>query len=407
MCIFVRGAIGELLAFIFIPITLLGLYELIYRDYKKWYLFTFGFVFILLSHLISTVLMAAFSIIIILINYKKFLKEKERIKYLLISGIVGLLLGSFFIFPIIEQYLEKSIRIFVTGSVVTNLARSAVGVFKFIQPIPYSQKTVFLYNVGYTGYLLLLIPILVRIKKSNNEDIKSFSKILYIMSIILMIMTTKLFPWQFFENYLSFIQFPWRLLLFVSSFMSLSLGIFLDNISDNKNSHKNINIKFVLPFIIFVSIVCVMAYSAVYSFITPRFNKFDEIIGLGEYLPAEVEIGDAILSNPYYETNNDELVYSVNRKGKNINIEYSNNNGTDTYLEIPVFNYKGYACEGAKITTGNKHRIKLLLNNEKGTIHVYYGMTKIQKDSYVVSGVSSILFIGYLFINKKNKNAIK
>lgn len=404
MCIFVRGAIGELLAMIFIPIIILGLYEIIYGDYKKWYLFTIGFVFILLSHLISTVLMAFVSVIIILINYRRFFEEKNRIKYLLLSGLVGVLLGGFFLFPIIEQYFDKSIRIFVVGSAGTNLYDMALDLFMFIQPVPFSKDTVFLHNIGYAGYLLLFIPFIFKDKKSSKDSLKSFGKILYIISIILVIFTTKLFPWGIFEKYLSFIQFPWRLLIIVSAFLAFSTGIYLDSLLKNKNNCKNKNLNIFLQIVLFVTFLCITAYSLVYSFIVPRYDKFNEIIGLGEYLPAEINVYDAILYDYNYVTNNDELVYNINRKGKNIYIEYKNNNKDNTYLELPVFNYKGYVSDGAKIESGFKHRMRLLLDKKEGRVHIYYGMTKVQKFSYVLSGISCILFVAYLIVIKINKN---
>ena len=55
--VYIRAAIGEVLAFIFIPIVILGVYEIIYNDKKKWYILTIGFTGLFLSHNISAVIM--------------------------------------------------------------------------------------------------------------------------------------------------------------------------------------------------------------------------------------------------------------------------------------------------------------------------------------------------------------
>ena len=34
--IYVRGALGEVLAFIFMPVALIGIYEVLWGDEKKW-----------------------------------------------------------------------------------------------------------------------------------------------------------------------------------------------------------------------------------------------------------------------------------------------------------------------------------------------------------------------------------
>ena len=415
MSLIVRGACGELLAMIFIPVILLGLYEIIYRDYKKWYLFTIGFVFLLLSHLITSVLMAVFSFIIIVINYKKFFKEKDRIKYLIISGVVGLLLGSFFIFPILEQFVHKSVNIFAVGSKITKLSKFAVGLFDFLLPLPYSVESIHLLNIGYGFIVLLGIPFLFRKEKVKKNDEYSFAKILLIISIVLVIMSTKLFPWNIFETSLSFIQFPWRLLLYSSTFFPISIGIYLSYYYSKKNNKRVKIINGICILGVFILVLTTLAYNFVFAFVCPRKNVFREKIGLGEYLPAGIDVDSSFIGEPdegkldlevYYDSNNEELKYKINRKGKDIKIEYSGNK-EGTYLEIPVFNYLGYKAEGAKITDGNYHRMKLLLDNkESGTVHVYYGMTKVQKVSYAISFVSLVgvaIYSGIVIMKKKNK----
>lgn len=413
MVLIVRGACGELLALAFIPLVILGLYEIIYRDYKKWYIFTIGFVLLLLSHLITTIIMGILCVIIILINYKRFLKEKDRIKYLLLSGIVGVLVDAFFLFPIIEQFINKTVNIFVVGSAKTMLHEYSVGIFEFFLPIAYSQKTLHLKNIGYGTAILLLIPIIFRSGKVKDKDDYSFAKILLIISLVLIFMSTSLFPWKLFDNYLSFIQFPWRLLIYPSTFIPLSLGIWLNNSKVKKNTQIARFLNFIILAGISIMIFMLLAYSFVYSFISPRKDVFREKIGLGEYLPAGIDVNSSFIGepsagsldiDPYYETNNNDLKYIVNRKGKDIRIEYSNNNMKDTYLEIPVFNYLGYKADGAEFTDGNYHRMKLLLDNkESGEIHIYYDMTTVQKASYVLSAITIIGIGCTLIIVKKKK----
>lgn len=50
-----KAFIGELLSFIFIPIIILGLYELIFNDERKWWIFALGFIGILNSNLVMLI----------------------------------------------------------------------------------------------------------------------------------------------------------------------------------------------------------------------------------------------------------------------------------------------------------------------------------------------------------------
>ena len=96
-----------------------------------------------------------------------------------------------------------------------------------------------------------------------------------------------------------------------------------------------------------------------------------------------------------------EIDYKKN--GTFIEISYKNNHEKDTYIEVPLFNYLGYKAEGAKLVNGENNLIRLLVDNESGKIKVYYGMTKIQKVSYIISFISTLGFIGYIIIEKRKK----
>ena len=78
--VFSRAALGEALAFIFIPLIIYGIYNIIYGDYKKFYILVIGMSGLILSHILSTYIICILLSIFCLINIKKFIKEKQRIK---------------------------------------------------------------------------------------------------------------------------------------------------------------------------------------------------------------------------------------------------------------------------------------------------------------------------------------
>ena len=51
--VWTRAALGEVLAFMFIPFILLGIYYIFFDDERKWYELTIGFSGVFLSHLLS------------------------------------------------------------------------------------------------------------------------------------------------------------------------------------------------------------------------------------------------------------------------------------------------------------------------------------------------------------------
>jgi len=393
--VFVRGALGEMLAFMIIPFIILGLYEIVYRDYKKWYIFSISFVLLLLAHLITTLLLAVFVFIFILCNYKKFIENKNRIKYLMISGIVGLLLGSFFLFPILEQKLYGNISIFEDKSAF--VPQDFIVRFKdFLVPTNF-------FNTHIGIVLMLLVPIRFFIKKDTVEE-KNLLKLadtFYILGILAWIFTTKLFPWKIVGNSLSFIQFPWRLLIVSTPFLVFSYCIYFKYL-DNKKLLKGI-----YWFAVIVSVSEMLLYSVQYGYRKIQYNTFPKNeIGTGEYLIYKTDITNFDKEKHVYKTNNSNMIIDYNKKGTKVTIKYSNNNRSNTYIEIPVFNYYGYKATGAKLVNGNNNVIRLNIKDKEGKIKVSYKGTNIQKISYIVSSITLLGLVVYIIKEKRNENGI-
>ena len=395
--IFSRGAYGEMLAFMILPIAILGLYELTFRDYKKWYIFTIGFVLMALSHLISTVLLAIFSVVFILINIKNYLKEKNRIKYLIISGIVGVLLGLHFLLPILEQKLYANITIFDVGSYY--FPKDYIVSFKNLL-IP-STLSSFKTYLGISIILLIPIRYVVYKKKIySNENLK-FADTFYILGIIAWILTTRIFPWKQLNSLVEFIQFPWRLLFISTGFLTFSYAVYF-KLLDLKKEYKLL--KYIYIFIISISVINIIIYSIQYGFRRAQYNSFgDEKYTIYEYTITGTNTDILDIENPTYYTNNNDIEIEYSKRGTNVTINYKNNKKDDTYIDVPLFNYLGYKAEGAKLTNSDNNLVRLLPNGESGTIKVCYGMTNIQKGSYIISFISLIGFITYIIIEKRRK----
>jgi len=113
--IYIRDAQGESLLFIFLPLIILGLYELFSEkgDKNKFYpLFIIGYVGGMLSHLTLMVYFTVLIILFLVINYKKTLKN---IKYFLIASFFILGITSFFYVPLLEHKLFGNYRVFKEG----------------------------------------------------------------------------------------------------------------------------------------------------------------------------------------------------------------------------------------------------------------------------------------------------
>ena len=79
----------------------------------------------------------------------------------------------------------------------------------------------------------------LKFSKYDKENIKRFENKLFIMGLILLFMSTNLFPWFIFNNMPLSIQFPWRLYAFSTTFFTIVGSIVLVN----KHSKKINDLK--------------------------------------------------------------------------------------------------------------------------------------------------------------------
>ena len=101
--IYVRGAVGEILAFVFNPLILYGFYNVIFDDGKKWWVIVIGISGLVYSHLLSVLIMAIFFIMICLLNIDKIFKNKNVFINLLKAGIITGVITLGYFGPMLEQ----------------------------------------------------------------------------------------------------------------------------------------------------------------------------------------------------------------------------------------------------------------------------------------------------------------
>src|SRR3989344_6132035 len=117
--IYVRGAIGEIVAFVFLPLIILTLTKVTeknkeFKTISKWIgIGALGISFLILSHNIISYMFFPFAIVFVLIRLNNIGWNKSALKYVAILGIIGLLVSSYFWLPaILESSLMKYETVF-------------------------------------------------------------------------------------------------------------------------------------------------------------------------------------------------------------------------------------------------------------------------------------------------------
>lgn len=419
--IYVRGAVGELLAFVFNPLILYGFYNVIFDDGKKWWVIVIGISGLVYSHLLSVLIMAIFFIMICLLNVDKIFKNKKVFLNLLKAAIITAFITIGYFGPMIEQKCDDVFN--VDGRSIYSCEE--VQGFASSLGMAFSSKMHggFATNSGIdektmpegAGIILLIMTGLFVFRKGITFKENRFEIEIFGLGILFYFATTKLFIWNWF-SLLNVIQFPFRFNLVATLCFSLiGAKSFYELLSEDKRK------DFVLIFTIFYLVYAGYTLDSVeldftgwngnYDVLT---STFDRQVGTAEYLPDGTYIYDLDL----YNIHNKDVKLEYNQVGSTITFEYTD---TENPLEInmPLVYYKGYNAyivdkEGnKKDLIAEKYIVNahvLVKSDEKltGTITVEYKLTLVQKISYVIATSSFILFVIYIgFYEYKNRVYVK
>lgn len=414
--IYVRGALGEILSFIFVPLIFYGLYEIIFGENKKWWIISIGLFGVANSHVLTFVMLIPIILLIALFNIDKLFKDKKKLFNLVIAGILSIILCIGFFGPMLEQKLND--EFYIDGKSIesseivkersTALSMALGSNIKSGYAVNSTTR-----NDGMSegiGAILLIFAGLTLCRKGISYKENRFEIQVLILGVISYFMTTTIFPWEKFE-FLNVLQFPFRL-NFIPSICFALIGAksFYEVITNKRDS------------VIILSIVILIISGYVLSSVKLNFNPdiyqtFDNLIegvdhetGSSEYLPVNSDLEDLEL----YNINDKEEKIEFTQTGSKIEFEY-NEKDLDFEINIPLIYYKGYKANIVDLQ-GNKTELEVIKNNDNGhvliksdkkltgTVTVEYKMTDIQGICYSITIITFIGLIIYIFIEyRKNK----
>ncbi len=413
--IYVRGALGEILSFIFIPLIFYGLYEIIFGENKKWWIISIGLFGIANCHVLTFVMLIPIILLICLFNVDKIFKDKKKFLNLVIAAITSIVLCIGFFGPMLEQKIND--EFYIDGQTLESSEVVKERSLSLSMALGSNMKSGYAVDSSTRadgmsegiGAILLILAGLLLCRKGINYKENRFEIQLFILGIISYFMTTKFFPWEWFE-FLNVLQFAFRLNFIPTICFSLiGAHSFYEIVTNKRDS------------VIILSLVILLISGYVLDSVKLNFNpdiyhSFEVFldpknqIGNSEYLPVNTDLEDLDL----YNINNKEKTIDFTQVGSKIEFEY-NEKDLDLEINVPLIYYKGYK---ASIVDKNENKTELevvkndnnahvlLKSDEKltGRITVEYKMTAIQAICYSITFVALISLIIYIIIDyRKNK----
>lgn len=418
--VFVRDAVAESFIFVFMPMILLGLYELFYGDKKYFYLwFILGYVGIMNSHLVLAVYFTLFIFIYLLLNIKKVF-DKSNLRALITSSILILLLTATFTIPMLQH---KSLNIYTVfadegmankGSVAGSTLR--LRDFFIQEPcVAYSDIT---YYLNLLGFALAVLAIIMNKKIFVENDQKNFFKFILIATIICTFLMSKICPWVIFPKTLIMIQFAWRLEAILLFLLSILAGSVFKDIES-----KKIRVILLIAILLFNGLTVYKAYD--FDILIERKLEDIDISSYGtgwqrEYLPINTQN-----NLDYYDSRNEDVLVkdgyaTISVQENNVpslKAEIKDCQG-ETTIELPRIYYLGY--EATLEENENKEKLDLYMNdrgfletkiNSNGILILKYKGTIAMRIANVVSivtliGIGCYVVVWYIFKRVKRKNLV-
>ena len=420
--VYVRAAVGEYSAMMFLPLLAMSIYKIYtddntdWKNYRKNVLWLcIGMSGIIGTHILTAEMIVITLFLICIVLWRKTFRKNTICVYVL--AVVGtLLLNLYFIVPFLDY--SRNVSVYVTHNIGTIVPTIQFGGTYIVQYMDFFHN-VYGINSSDINERMQLTPGLVlmgalfaalylKIQKKSNKEIRFFA----IFSLLMLFVASNLFPWDALAKYskvgvlLAQVRFPWRYITLAVLFLSLLMGCVIKVLIKEQSS----NINHVSVIVIGTCIV--MSSFFLHSYEEETRVNYKDATELGThsdllYLPVGTGITENIFDGSVMSQNMNEISI-VHRKGTYTEL-YCETGILDGTVSLPVLNYKGYRIIDEygteyKVTNGGNNTIQFTLPaGFSGKVFVDFIEPLSWRFAEIISLLSILLFILYVYNQRRFK----
>ncbi|MBQ4264474.1 MAG: YfhO family protein [Clostridia bacterium] len=406
--IFTRYAFGEMTAMVFLPLFMLGLYEVVLGDKKNWMVLGVSAACIYLSHMLSTLICALTAAGFCALFIAKIVREGRLVSIVKAACAAGLLC-AFQLVPFIQYSLQ--------GIGAQELAKDPA--FYAISP-----AQLFLLGAGEmsgdptdrtlaTFALEIGLPLLVgaalalyaAATAENKEERNGIAVLLTAAGCAFAFAATTLFPWghvrMLTRGLSDYLQFPWRFLMMTAICFALAGGWGCARFARGHGEQMA------------AAILCVAAICALPTLTDETQNP--SYVHYGETVSPNLEYTEYTIPGTQTEptmernllTSGEVTVTAYEKRSTCITAQVDA--GTDAQVSLPVFGYSGYRAEldGQEIpwTLGENNRLTVQLPaGASGTLNVWFAGDMLWR---AAEGVSLAALAAILFLAERKRRKVQ
>lgn len=399
--LYVRASVASAMVFVFIPLVLLGFYEIMYdRDERAGTVFlAVGMSGIVMSHVTSTVIVTCALAVMFIIRIITAQNRLRKLLNVICAALICAGLTAWYLLPMLEQFAHATFR----GSNVSVLQIPKENLFALLLPMHLSIALSALLNtnVPYSmigGSIVPVIALLIWLFIKKRELI-SDRRIKTLFICYFAFVPVLLFRWTFIERYIAFIQFAWRIFM-IASVIGTALMILVYKRSDTGKDRRFVIITAVISAV--YVLMFFFGYHAVRNLMPgltgeiighdPKAYSYESETPDDLYIPVNVD------KNALYEkertvtasSGRSDFTFETDTAAGCVYIDIADTY-EDTVFTCPFIMYPGY---GATDENGNAYEVRASSDGmtdvyvpagTKGRICVRYTGTAIQRISFIVS----------------------
>ena len=397
VCTYIRASVGEYTAITFLPLVLVGLYNMYTTEkprFAQWAPMAFGMAALVQCHLLSCELIALLLVVFCLLRLRDTLRPARLLAWIK-AALLAVALSAWYFFPFLISTHE--INLMVNGPLIGKIQNQGTYLVQLFSPFGpgfagadsgTNPDMTLSFGLPLIVGLAVVLYCLLRRESWHSRDTLRRLQTAFGFAALATLLSMHAFPWDSFHNWfgrtvgklVGLFQYPWRFLSLATALLCLAVVLAVQLLKEKSpRLAKGTALTLAACALLMIGVMQTQMLRGQGEYAYNTFRKMDPTpsTGVGEYLIDGTSAYETIWAQPKPGSDDLQLISYEKRSGKAyLTVE---NDGADAEISVPIFNYGHYTAvdeaTGTQyaIGTGENARVTLTIPaGYTGTITIAY-----------------------------------